>query len=145
MIKNLILILLISLSCVAFEVIFNVIENTIRYYKKIKQFDYLGLTSVGYSSIWMFIMGLISTILLFIVTIFIPFQYYFIPIYFLISFIIISTIEFLFSLFLEKHFIKMWDYSNEFCNIQGRVSLLRSIGFGILGLFIMTVFYIFRG
>ncbi len=58
-----------------------------------------------------------------------------------------SIIEYIGSLLLEKIFhIKLWDYSNYFFNINGRVCLLNSTLFGILSLLIVNVIhpYIFR-
>ena len=53
---------------------------------------------------------------------------------FFISFIILSTWEYIVGIILEKIFhTKYWDYSQNKFNIQGRVCLLNSIYWGILG------------
>ena len=45
---------------------------------------------------------------------------------------------------LEKLFHAVWwDYSKSFCNINGRVCLPASIGFGIAGILVLDFFYPF--
>ncbi|MBQ3425799.1 MAG: putative ABC transporter permease [Clostridia bacterium] len=52
---------------------------------------------------------------------------------FIMSMLIISVIEFTVSYVLETLFDKRWwDYSNWPCNINGRISLISSLGFGIM-------------
>lgn len=52
---------------------------------------------------------------------------------FIMSMVIISAIEFTVSYVLEMIFDKRWwDYSNWPCNLNGRISLISSLGFGIL-------------
>ena len=54
---------------------------------------------------------------------------------FLVSMILVSCTEYIVSAFLEAVFGKRWwDYSDWPCNINGRISLLSSVGFGILSL-----------
>lgn len=54
---------------------------------------------------------------------------------FLISMVMVSVIEYIVSYFLEYIFDKRWwDYSDWPCNVNGRISLLSSLGFGILSL-----------
>lgn len=54
---------------------------------------------------------------------------------FITGFLVLSIWEYLVGLFLEKVFhTKYWDYSNSFCNIKGRVCLLNSVFWGLLGL-----------
>lgn len=57
------------------------------------------------------------------------------------SFIILSFWEYLVGVFLETVFkTKYWDYTDKFCNINGRVCLLNSCFWGILGsLFILYI------
>ena len=53
---------------------------------------------------------------------------------FFASLIITSILEYITSWVLEKLFhAKWWDYSTKFCNLNGRVCLLNSVLFGILG------------
>ncbi|MCY1152574.1 MAG: putative ABC transporter permease [Sphaerochaetaceae bacterium] len=55
-----------------------------------------------------------------------------------------SIIEYLGSFFLEKIFhIKLWDYSKNFLNINGRVCLLNSTLFGLLSLFMVYIIHPF--
>ena len=54
---------------------------------------------------------------------------------FLLAALLTSTLEFMTSYILEKIFnTKLWDYSEKFVNIKGRVCLLNSTLFGIMGL-----------
>lgn len=58
--------------------------------------------------------------------------------FFMLSSIVCSIIEYIGSLILEKTFhIRLWDYSKNFANIHGRICLLNSILFGILGFFVV--------
>ena len=53
---------------------------------------------------------------------------------FLAGFIVLSVWEYIVGALLEKKFnTKYWDYSNNFLNIKGRVCLMNSIFWGILG------------
>ena len=55
---------------------------------------------------------------------------------FLLSFLLTSVLEYFTSWLLEKLFsVKLWDYSKKRININGRVCLLNSTLFGLLGLF----------
>ena len=57
---------------------------------------------------------------------------------FIISTIAFTVFEYLVSLVLEMLFgLRWWDYSNDFLNIQGRVSLLYSIFWGLTGVFLL--------
>lgn len=61
---------------------------------------------------------------------------------FLVSMITISTIEYIVSYILEELFDKRWwDYSDWPCNLNGRISLLSSLGFGALSVFQMKVIH----
>ena len=52
---------------------------------------------------------------------------------FIVSMLIISAIEYVVSYILEMIFDKRWwDYSNWPCNLNGRISLISSLAFGIL-------------
>lgn len=63
-----------------------------------------------------------------------PWKDTWIPLFFA-SMILTSTLEYTTSWLLETLFhTKWWDYSNRFCNINGRVCLLNSILFGIMGI-----------
>ena len=54
---------------------------------------------------------------------------------FILAFILTSCLEYFTSWLLEKFFsVKLWDYSKHRININGRVCLLNSTLFGILGL-----------
>ena len=57
---------------------------------------------------------------------------------FLIATIAFTIFEYIVSLVLEMLFgLRWWDYSNDFLNIQGRVSLLYSIFWGIAGVILL--------
>ena len=59
---------------------------------------------------------------------------------FLIATIAFTVFEYFVSLILEMLFgLRWWDYSNDFLNIQGRVSLLYSIFWGLIGLFLINL------
>lgn len=63
-----------------------------------------------------------------------PWQNTWIPLFFA-SMILTSILEYITSWILEKMFdTKWWDYSNKKLNINGRVCLLNSILFGIMGM-----------
>lgn len=54
---------------------------------------------------------------------------------FFVAFFLTSALEYVTSFLLEKIFnTKLWDYSKKFANIHGRVCLLNSTLFGIMGL-----------
>lgn len=54
---------------------------------------------------------------------------------FCLGFVVLSVWEYIVGVFLEKIFnTKYWDYSNYKYNLQGRVCLINSIFWGILGL-----------
>lgn len=49
-----------------------------------------------------------------------------------------TIFEYIVSFLLEILFdIKLWDYSNDFLNIQGRVSILYSIVWGVIGVLLL--------
>ena len=57
---------------------------------------------------------------------------------FLIATIAFTLFEYMVSFILEMLFgLRWWDYSNDFLNIQGRVSLLYSIFWGVIGLILL--------
>lgn len=57
---------------------------------------------------------------------------------FIIATVSFTVFEYLVSLILEMLFgLRWWDYTNDFLNIQGRVSLLYSIAWGLIGLFLL--------
>lgn len=57
---------------------------------------------------------------------------------FLIATIAFTVFEYMVSFILEMLFgLRWWDYSNDFLNIQGRVSLLYSILWGVIGLILL--------
>ena len=61
---------------------------------------------------------------------------------FLIGFVILSIWEYCVGVFLEKVFhTKYWDYSNYKFNLHGRVCLLNSIFWGILGVLFIDVLH----
>lgn len=53
-----------------------------------------------------------------------------------------SLLEYLTAWYLEtfKH-LKWWDYTNQFCNLHGRICLLSSVTFGLCGLAIVYLLY----
>ena len=57
---------------------------------------------------------------------------------FIIATVSFTVFEYLVSLILEMLFgLRWWDYSNDFLNIQGRVSLLYSIFWGAIGVIVL--------
>ena len=61
---------------------------------------------------------------------------------FLLSMLIISAIEYLVSYILESLFGKRWwDYTNWPCNLNGRISLISSLAFGILSMLQLRVIH----
>ena len=57
---------------------------------------------------------------------------------FLIATIAFTAFEYIVSLLLETLFgLRWWDYSNDFLNIQGRVSILYSIAWGVIGVILL--------
>ena len=59
---------------------------------------------------------------------------------FCLGFVVLSLWEYVVGVFLEKVFhTKYWDYSNYKFNLQGRVCLLNSIFWGILGMLFIDV------
>lgn len=57
---------------------------------------------------------------------------------FLIAMIAFTVFEYMVSLVLELLFgLRWWDYSNDFLNIQGRVSLVYSVFWGIIGVILL--------
>ena len=63
---------------------------------------------------------------------------------FLISILIISAIEYAVSYILEAVFGKRWwDYTNWPCNLNGRISLISSLAFGILSMLQLRVIHPF--
>ena len=56
------------------------------------------------------------------------------------TFITVTVMEYIIAFISEKFFCKrIWDYTNDFLNINGRVCLKMSIIFTILGLFLVFV------
>lgn len=63
---------------------------------------------------------------------------------FIISFLGSIVLEYSTSWALEKLFnAYWWDYSDQFCNIHGRVCLGASLGFGVAGILVIRVIYPF--
>ena len=57
---------------------------------------------------------------------------------FLIATVAFTLFEYIVSFLLEMLFgLRWWDYSNDFLNIQGRVSLPYSIFWGVIGLILL--------
>lgn len=57
---------------------------------------------------------------------------------FLIATVLFTAFEYFVSLILEEIFgLRWWDYSNDFLNIQGRVSLMYTIFWGLIGLILL--------
>lgn len=60
----------------------------------------------------------------------------------IVSFILLSVLEYLTSYFMEKIFrMRWWDYSNYKININGRVCLLNSTMFALLAMFLLYVLH----
>lgn len=56
------------------------------------------------------------------------------------SFLLGSVLEYFTSYLMEKIFkARWWDYSDHKFNLNGRISLTTSLGFGVLGVFVMYV------
>ena len=67
---------------------------------------------------------------------------YSIPIIFLSSMVITSTVEYITGWLLETFFgTRWWDYSNRKFNLEGRVCLKNSIYFGIMGVLLIKVIH----
>lgn len=63
---------------------------------------------------------------------------------FCLGFVVLSLWEYIVGVFLEKVFHKKyWDYSNNKFNLQGRVCLLNSIFWGILGVLFIDIIHPF--
>lgn len=61
---------------------------------------------------------------------------------FFITTIIFTLLEYIASLILEVIFnLRWWDYTNEFLNLNGRVCLMFSLMFGIMGVFFIECLY----
>lgn len=61
---------------------------------------------------------------------------------FLVGVIVLSTWEYIVGWLLEKIFhTKYWDYSENKCNLQGRVCLMNSLFWGILGVLFIKVIH----
>lgn len=59
---------------------------------------------------------------------------------FFMALILTSFIEYITSFLMEKLFnARWWDYSHRKFNINGRVCIINSIGFGVLGLFLLYI------
>ena len=57
---------------------------------------------------------------------------------FLIATVLFTVFEYFVSLIFEEIFgLRWWDYSNDFLNIQGRVSLMYTIFWGLIGLILL--------
>ena len=60
---------------------------------------------------------------------------------FIMSFLLGSILEYVTSYIMEKIFhARWWDYSEHKFNVNGRISLITSLGFGFLGLILVYVF-----
>ena len=60
---------------------------------------------------------------------------------FIKSFLLGSILEYVTSYIMEKIFhARWWDYSDHKFNVNGRISLITSLGFGFLGLILVYVF-----
>lgn len=67
---------------------------------------------------------------------------YSVPIIFLSSMVITSTVEYITGWLLETFFgTRWWDYSNKKFNLEGRVCLKNSIYFGIMGVLLIKVIH----
>lgn len=54
---------------------------------------------------------------------------------FFVSMIVFSAFEYIVSFIFEKVFgLRWWDYSNDFLNINGRISIAYSVAWGVIGL-----------
>ncbi len=57
---------------------------------------------------------------------------------------IVTVVEFMVSFALDKLFrVRLWDYSTWPFNLNGRISMFSSLGFGFLGLFLLYVLHPF--
>ncbi len=63
---------------------------------------------------------------------------------FLMGFLVLTAWEYVVGVLLEKiYHTKYWDYSHSFCNIQGRVCLLNSFYWGVLGVVFIKIIHPF--
>ncbi len=61
---------------------------------------------------------------------------------FILVTLMFTALEYLTSFFIEWFFnIRCWDYTEEFMNLHGRICLLFSLTFGIMGLFFIQCVY----
>ena len=61
---------------------------------------------------------------------------------FLVSFVLLTLWEYVVGVMLEKMFhTKFWDYSNHKVNFQGRICLINSIYWGILGVVFIKIIH----
>ena len=141
--KIIILILVISSLSVLFEVCFNAIARCIELYKKWygkNTFDisrFVGLDLCGYSSIWIYLSSIIITVIFYLLLFILPFKAIYIILYVILGGIIITGIELTMGILLNDKLGKLfgfriWDYSKEFLNYKGHISLIRSIGWCVL-------------
>lgn len=139
-----------GISYCFFETLFNAIARLLKLYNVFN--PGMNLTGAwGYVSLYMFFIGAIIGIGLFGLS-FIPvFQNIkLLPVFMLISGIHITLHELLFGYLLNiKLKLGLWNYSNEFLNFKGQISLFRSIGWCLLGAAIwlinIGIIKLFRG
>lgn len=63
---------------------------------------------------------------------------------FFVSVLVFSIFEYMVGYALDAIFnLKWWDYTNDFLNINGRITLFYSLGWGIIGLFVINVIHPF--
>lgn len=63
---------------------------------------------------------------------------------FFISVLVFSIFEYVVGYALDAIFnLKWWDYTNDFLNINGRITLFYSLGWGIIGLIVINIIHPF--
>lgn len=138
---------------ITFEVIWNALAKVFGWYDVFKPYLVLNEDGVvvesipkskwrleGFASIWVGIVGGLVGIGMFGFYSIPIFQSAFmLPIYCLISGIMITSTELGLGIILDKFNVRPWDYDNEPFNYKGHISLPRSIGWTLLGIIIWFI------
>lgn len=127
---------------ITFEVIFNAIMRLLGFYDMLKEDKSVSKWDLkGNTSVWMGFIGAIAGQGFFAFYQIKCFQeFWFIPVFMVISCLCITITELLSGLLLNiKLKFDLWNYSNEPFNFKGQISLFRSIGWFLLGLIVWFI------
>jgi len=119
-----------------FESVFNMVADITGWYRVFKTDEKKKLR--GWCSVYMFLLGFIFAIGLWGLY-FIPYfktgSIWVVVLYMIITGLHITINELLFGYILNiKLKLNLWDYSREFLNFRGQISLIRAIGWVLLGM-----------